>query len=100
MQKPISFKVEASNAKGDYVEAYFQEGKHADAYHNAKWYEVDAQGLLLWSMVRTTPIMNEDIVLKEAVEYATYEEYCTPRRVKGLSVIPQTLFDSLKAEAV
>lgn len=95
MQTSYRFKVEASNAKGDYVEAYFQEGKHADAYHNAKWYEVDDQGLLLWSMVRTTPI---GTVLKEAVEYATYEEYCAPRRAQGLSVIPKDLFNSLKEQ--
>lgn len=36
--------------------------------------------------------------LKEAVEYATYEEYCAPRREIGLSVIPQDLFNALKAQ--
>lgn len=34
--------------------------------------------------------------LKEAVEYATYEDYCAPRRALGLGVIPRSLFDALK----
>ena len=36
--------------------------------------------------------------LKAAVEYTTYEEYCAPRRAIGLSVIPQNLFNALKAQ--
>jgi len=36
--------------------------------------------------------------LKAAVEYATYEEYCTPQRAIGLGVIPRDLFDALKAQ--
>lgn len=37
--------------------------------------------------------------LKAAVEYATYEDYCAPRRVLGLGVIPRSLFDALKETA-
>ena len=36
--------------------------------------------------------------LKEAVEYATYEEYCAPRRERGLGVIPQDLFNAIKIQ--
>ena len=34
--------------------------------------------------------------LKAAVEYATYEEYCAPRRALGLGVIPESLFNAIK----
>lgn len=33
--------------------------------------------------------------LKEAIEYATYEEYCAPRRALGLGVIPESLYNAL-----
>ena len=35
--------------------------------------------------------------LKPAEEYATYEDYCAPRRELGLGVIPLSLFKALKA---
>lgn len=50
------YRVKATNAKGDKVEAYFHSAKHADKYHSDLWYEVDENGLLLWSMVRTTDL--------------------------------------------
>ena len=50
------YRVKATNAKGDKVEAYFREAKQADKYHRDLWYEVDENGLLLWSMVRTTDL--------------------------------------------
>jgi len=37
-------------------------------------------------------------MLKEVVEYATYEDYCAPRRAIGLGVIPKSLFDAIIAE--
>jgi len=36
--------------------------------------------------------------LKEAIEYATYEEYCAPRRELGLGVIPESLFNAIKEQ--
>ncbi len=33
--------------------------------------------------------------LKEATEYATYEEYCAPRRALRLGVIPESLYNAL-----
>lgn len=36
--------------------------------------------------------------LKEAVEYATYKEYCAPRREIGLGVMPESLFDAIKKQ--
>ena len=36
--------------------------------------------------------------LKEAVEYATYAEYCAPRRELGLGVIPESLFNAIKED--
>jgi len=36
--------------------------------------------------------------LKAAVEYATYEEYCAPRRELGLGVIPRDLFNAIKIQ--
>lgn len=38
--------------------------------------------------------------LKAAEEYATYEDYCKPRRELGLGVIPLSLFKALKANPI
>ena len=34
--------------------------------------------------------------LREAKEYATYQDYCASRRDVGLQVIPESLYDILK----
>ena len=38
--------------------------------------------------------------LLTAEEYATYEDYCKPRRKLGLGVIPESLFKALKANPI
>jgi|DEB0MinimDraft_6_1074348.scaffolds.fasta_scaffold29125_2 hypothetical protein len=41
-----------------------------------------------------------DGLLPRAEEYATYEDYCKPRRELGLGVIPLSLFKALKANPI
>ena len=83
----------------------------ADCYMSGvnKWFKDDTAYYEAWNEIADTVEAEQPVdtgeqltmdFLKEAVEYETYEDYCAPRRTVGLGVIPKSLFDALKEDAM
>lgn len=60
----FNWMVTASNAKGDFYEEFFVEGKDADVRHKQLYNEVDDRGLWKWGSIRTTNMdtMRADLI--------------------------------------
>lgn len=52
----MRYQVEATNAKGNFARVYFNSAKEADLLHKMLWNELDENGMLKWSTVRTTDL--------------------------------------------
>lgn len=60
----FKWQVSATNAKGDFVNEVFVDGKEADIRHKQLYNEVDDRGLWMWSTIRTINLetLRDDLV--------------------------------------